>query len=141
MRNDSDSIDQKRRRVAALEKGQLVELVAELWVAVEGLVDGAADSSRSTTGSKSRSKIGINLTKAWTEILRRLSTYKHFRSADIILVSREFQKEGKINRVQTSGSARAQLCQLARKGIIKRLGGGNYRVSEDTKKALALSKR
>jgi hypothetical protein len=136
MRNDTDSIDQKRRRLAAIEKGQLVELVAELWVSVEALMQGTAKSSRSITGSKGRSEIGIKLTKAWAAILRRLSTYKHFRAADVILVSRDFQQHGNIGRIQTPGSARAQLCQLTRKGIIKRLGGGNYRVTEQTKAAL-----
>jgi hypothetical protein len=139
MRDDVDRTEQKRRKLAAIGKEQLIELLVELWVSAESLVDGAAEAPRRS--AKDKSKFSVRLTKTWTAILRRLSTFKHFRAADVILVSREFQNDGKISRIQTPGSARAQLCHLTRKGVIKRLGGGNYRVTEQTKNALEHSRR
>lgn len=141
MLGDTDSIDQKRRRLAGIEKDRLVELLAKLWVSVEAFLDDAVDSGQTPTNSKSTNRSDVKLTKAWTAILGRLSTYKHFRGTDIVLVSRELQKNGSINRIQTPGSARAQLSHLTRKGMIKRLGGGNYCVTEQTKAVLGQSRR
>jgi hypothetical protein len=134
MRNDSDLIEQKRRRLAGFDKQQLVDLLAYVLVAVETLGDGGSIRPLTTTESGDRGDLKV--TKAWALILRKLSTYKHFRATDAVLVSREFHKDGKINRIQTSGSARAQLCLLTRKGVIRRLGGGNYIVPDETKRAL-----
>ena len=136
-----DTIDEKRRRLASLDKDRLVELLAGFWTTVEDLLGDAADGGQARTKSKASNSAGIKLTKAWTAILRRLSSYDHFRASDVILISRDFEKTGEIDRIQTPGGARAQLCQLTKKGIIKRLGGGNYKVTEKTKAALKPSQR
>jgi hypothetical protein len=57
----------------------------------------------------------------------------------VILISRELRSSGKIDRIQTAGGARAQLCQLTKKRIINRIGGGNYKVADKTKAALTRS--
>jgi hypothetical protein len=119
-----------------MDKGELVDLVAKLWVSVEAMMDNTENSNMPGSESKARSNANLKFTKAWTAILRRLSTYRHFRAGDVILVSQELQREGTISRIQTPGGARAQLCQLTKKGAIKRRGGGNYQVTPQTKNAL-----
>jgi hypothetical protein len=132
-------IDHKRRELTALDKQQLVELVAHILAAVEAFAEGNVHPIRLPDAPKGPNAEQLSLTKAWTLILRRLSDYKHFRANDVILVSREFERDGKISRVQSPGSARAQLCLLTQKGIIKRLGGGNYFIPDSTKQALKKS--
>ena len=49
------------------------------------------------------------------------------------IVAQELLKTGTIGKEQTRGGIRAQLSLLTKKKIIKRLGGGNYRVADDAK--------
>jgi len=140
MQSVEDMIAEKSRRLASLEKDRLVELLAGFWITVEMLLEGQPSHSNGKTRDKSKAFPTVKLSKAWTGILRRLCTYKHFRASDIMLISREFEKSGEINRAQTPGSTRAQLSHLTKKGVIKRLGGGNYRVSEQTKADLTRSR-
>ena len=141
MRDDIDPFEEKRRRLAGFDKPQLVELLASILVSVETLVGADASQNQLSPISKGGGETEMKLTKSWMLILRKLSTYKHFRASDIILVSRELFKDDKISRIQTPGSARAQLCQLTKRGITKRIGGGNYRVTDQTKRALDRSRR
>lgn len=141
MSNAIDAIDEKRRRLADLDKDRLVELLAGFWATVEDLLNDATVDDQVRTKSKGKKNADIKLTKAWAAILLRLCSYEHFRASDVILISREFHSDGKIDRIQTPGGARAQLCQLTKKRIIKRLGGGNYRVTEKTRATLKQSRR
>lgn len=141
MHNGIDAIDEKRRRLADLDKDRLVELLAGFWVTVENLLDDSAVTGNVRAKSKSSNNVDIKLTNAWRAILLRLCGYNHFRATDVILISRELQSNGEINRVQTPGGARAQLCQLTKRQVIKRLGGGNYKVTDKTKATLKQSRR
>jgi hypothetical protein len=136
MQNEIDLFAQKRSRLASFDKEQLVDLLANILVTIEALGAGDGNSIASLAATTTGTKVELRVTKAWALILHRLSGYKHFRATDAVLVSREFYKDGKINRIQTGGSARAQLSLLTRKGIIKRLGGGNYLVPDAGKRAL-----
>jgi hypothetical protein len=135
MLTEADHIEEKRRLLAAIDKEQLVLLVAKLLVSAEALLDSSALPNAAKPKPNTKN-VGLKLTKAWRLIMSRLANYAHFRADDVILVSRELQKDGAIAHIQTSGSARAQLCHLTRRGAIKRLGGGNYRVNEEIKVAL-----
>jgi hypothetical protein len=141
MQSIEDIIAEKRRRLASLEKDRLVELLAGFWITIEMLLEDDPSNAARKTKSNGRTSNNLKLTKAWTAILRRLCTYKHFRASDIILISREFQKNGEVDRIQTPGGTRAQLSHLTKKGIIKRLGGGNYRISDQAKTDLTRSGR
>lgn len=141
MRQDLSPLDQKRQRLAAIGREQLIDLVAELWISVEALIDNAQKPRGPKSADASAKNSGVKLTKTWKEIIQRLSTYKHFRAADVILVSQALHKEGTISRTQTPGGARAQLCLLTKRGVIKRRGGGNYQVIPNAKCASDRPKR
>lgn len=119
-----------RRRLAAAERVRdraYTELMAFLDTVTED------DIRQSSAGLPSAPLNVIRVSKAWTKILQRLSQYKRFRVTDAVTESRRLFDEDEITRPQTSGGARAQLSLLAKKGIVKRLGGGNYELAAQAK--------
>ena len=125
-------IDEKLRRLAALEE-ERARLVSELGSA------GYWSNSRTDAADRGAgwdSTAHPRLGHAWTLILTELISYRHFRANDVMRISLTLMKEGRILRDQSHASARAQLSHLTKKGVVNRLGGGNYRVSEGSKKYL-----
>jgi hypothetical protein len=79
-----------------------------------------------------------NLSPTWLAILSRLLTYKHFRAGDVVLVSNELHEQQDAIKKQKRGNVRFQLSAYAKKKLIERLGGGNYRISEKYRAVLEL---
>jgi hypothetical protein len=120
---------EKRRRLAVLE-AERAALLLDLGLAKGGHESAAAEGRpMQPTLAERYPRVG----RTWTLILTELRTYNHFRANDIGRVSYGLLKEGKILRLVSKGAARAQLSHLTKKGVVKRMGGGNYRLSERTK--------
>jgi hypothetical protein len=79
-----------------------------------------------------------NLSPAWVAILARLSKFKHFNASDVILISRELNKQQDTIKIQSHGNVRFQLSAYVKSRLIDRLGNGDYRVSDKTRIALEL---
>jgi hypothetical protein len=123
----------RRGRLAALEKERdklIIELTAyEDALANAGLVRFAI--------SESRSERLLPVSKAWRAILHRLAEFSDFNASDVSLVAQKLYKEEALRKPLTKDGVRAQLSLYAKKGIIRRRGGGSYLVTEQTKAALA----
>jgi hypothetical protein len=119
-----------RRRLAAAER-QRDRAYAQLMAFLDTVTED--DITRSSAPLPTSSINSIRVSKAWTKILQQLCRYKRFRVSDAVIESQRLSKLDKIARVQTPGSARAQISLLAKKGIVKRLGGGNYELSAQAK--------
>jgi hypothetical protein len=131
-----DQIATRRRRLAALD-GERAKLIGEL-AAYEDALTNASDRSidfatlkKPTDGQKS-----LSVSSAWRAILRRLANFKHFNASEVMLVARSLHADGILKKEQTNDGVRAQLSLYTKKGLIKRLGGGNYHLTNQTRAAL-----
>jgi hypothetical protein len=133
-------IVERRQRLAALDQERSV-VAAELGVYEDMLFNLRDDAAASELINESHldHRVNLNITRAWVAILDRLATFKHFNASEVMLVARELFKEKIITKEQTRDGIRAQLSQYAKKGLIRRLGGGNYRLTESTKASLTLN--
>jgi hypothetical protein len=131
-------IETRRSRIATLDR-ERVALVAELTAYEDALANAADGSIQSAIPKSHRPQHRLlPVSRAWRLILHRLVDFRHFNGGDVKLVAQELYDESVLRKPQTNDGVRAQLSLYARKGIIKRLGGGNYRLTEGTKAALAL---
>ncbi|MGB9370141.1 MAG: hypothetical protein WCE79_29445 [Xanthobacteraceae bacterium] len=79
-----------------------------------------------------------NLSPTWMAILARLLSFKRFNATDIQGVSQELNRKQNAIKVLSHGSVRFQLTTYAKSGLIKRIGNGDYRLSEKARAALEL---
>jgi hypothetical protein len=119
-----------RRRLALAER-QRDRAYARLMAFLDTVTED--DIARSPGGLPVSPINSVRVSKTWAKILQRLSRYKRFRAADAVIESHRLLKNNQIGRPQTPGGARAQLSLLAKKGIVKRLGGGNYELTAQAK--------
>lgn len=128
----------RRSRLATLDR-QRATLLAEL-AAYEDALANLSDGSAHVVIPKSRSqqKRLLPVSGAWRTILDHLVSFRHFNASDVKLIAQQLHKEGTLKKPQTNDGVRAQLSLYAKKQIIKRLGGGNYRLTDQTKAALTL---
>jgi hypothetical protein len=132
-------IASRRKRLAALDRERAV-LVGELTAYEDALArstDHPADPTSFEAPKESEQFLPVS--RAWLIILERLTTFPHFNTNDLMLVARELHAEGKLKKPQTNDGVRAQLSLYAKKGIIKRRGGGNYQLTENTRARLEIS--
>ncbi len=131
-------IETRRSRIATLDR-ERATLIAEL-TAYEDALANAADGSVHITIPKSRAQQQrlLPVFGAWRTILQRLADFTHFNASDVKLIAQKLYDEETLKKPPTNDGIRAQLSLYAKKGIVKRLGGGNYRLTEQTKAALAL---
>jgi hypothetical protein len=134
-------IIERRQRLIALDRERSA-VQAELGVYEEMLAnlpdDPTAAAEPTTDSSHLDDRVKLNITRAWVAILDRLAPFKHFNASEVMLVARELFKEKILSKEQTKDGIRAQLSQYTKRGLIKRLGGGNYRLTEPTKASLIL---
>lgn len=128
----------RRSRLASLEK-ERATLIAEL-TAYEDALANAADGAGQITlpASHRHQRQLLPVSSAWRSILQQLAGFKHFNASDVKLIAQKLHSDGTLRKPQTSDGVRAQLSLYAKKQIVKRLGGGNYRLTERTKTALGL---
>src|SRR5262245_49519201 len=135
----------RRQRLAAVEHERST-LLAEIRAYEDALAHATKGSTEGSPGSirratpKGPSQQGLNLSPTWTAILRRLADFKRFNAGEIMLVARELHKQQDAIKEQSPANVRSQLSLYAKRGIIMRLGGGNYRLSDDTKTTLTASR-
>ncbi len=133
-------IDTRRSRIALLDK-ERVRLIAELNAYEDALANGASGSVQITSlGNRRQQQRLLHVFGAWRAILDRLADFVRFNASDVKLVAQKLYDDGTVKKPPTSDGVRAQLSLYAKKGIVKRLGGGNYRLTEQTKAALAPSR-
>ena len=131
-------IETRRSRIASLDR-ERVRLAAELAAYEDALANADGGSHFTITSPKSRAQQMrlLPVFGAWRAILQRLLEFKHFNGSDVLLIAQKLYDEGVLKKPVTNDGARAQLSLYAKKRIIKRLGGGNYCVSEQTRAALS----
>ena len=91
-----------------------------------------AKEGRKTNAGMSQ---GLNLSAEWAAILRRLADFTAFNSGDVEIAARE------LGFTQTGVNIRSQLSAYTEKDILRRLGLGQYCVSEATKLALMVPEK
>ncbi len=127
----AQTIDLKRQ-ISALDKKR-ERLQSRLWASLESLEQ---ENLKYGTLAEPRSAVLEGVTPHWRKILACFVEHRHFRAKDVIFASRQLHKNQEIPRVQTAGSARFQLAALEKKGVLKRVGGGNYALSGRAKTEL-----
>lgn len=103
------------------------KLQQRLWASIEVL---ARENLKYDTLVDPPSQVLDGVSKNWRAILGYFVDAKRFRAREVIHVSNRLHKEGRISRGQTAGSARFQLAALEKRGVLRRLGGGNYNLSD-----------
>jgi hypothetical protein len=132
-------IASRRKRLAALDR-ERATLVGELTAYEDALAkstDGSIDLTEFREPTERNQSLPV--LRAWLVILQRMADFTHFNASEVMLVARTLYDEGKLRKPQTNDGVRAQLSLYAKKGIIKRIGGGNYRLTHDTRATLGLS--
>jgi hypothetical protein len=132
-------IASRRERLAALDS-ERAKLVGELTAYQDALAnstDGSIDLTKLKEPAERYQPLPVF--QAWLIILQRMADYKHFNASEVMLVARTLYDEGKLRKPQTNDGVRAQLSLYAKKGIIKRIGGGNYQLTDKSKTSLELS--
>jgi len=135
-------IDDRRKRLIALER-ERAKLVDELLRDVSALARAkmrSRDNREAHAPDLEADPPPLRISRSWVCILKRLSGFRTFNASEVEIAVRalraEEKNEDKKMRLQRPGSIRSQLTLLTRKGILKRLGGGNYRISDQVKKAI-----
>jgi hypothetical protein len=132
-----EQIASRRKRLAALDK-ERIALNGEIAAYADALakaLDGSIDQTKLASITAGRP---LPVSNAWRTILMRMATFAHFNSSEVMLAAQVLNQEGKLKKPQTWEGVRAQLSLYTRKGIVKRLGGGNYRLTDSTKMGLGL---
>ena len=132
-------IASRRKRLAALDR-ERTELVGEL-VAYEDALAKSSDGSIDTTNVEAliETEQSLPVSRTWLTILSRLAEFAHFNANDVMLIARALHAEDKLPKPQTNDGVRAQFSIFTKKGIIKRRGGGNYQLTENTRALLETS--
>jgi hypothetical protein len=140
--NLENQIKARRKRLADLDQ-ERSELLDQLLRDVSTLVNQNSKSRRKELLHHPTKEVEfepLNISRNWTAILTRLSGFRTFNASEVGLIVRTLRNEEatdeKRMRPQTLGNIRSQLSLLTKRNIIKRLGGGNYRLTEQTKKVL-----
>jgi hypothetical protein len=133
-------IDDYRKRLIALDKKR-ARLVNELFRDIATLAKTQTDFHGGEIEEIGRTPLKVS--RNWASILKRLSGFTSFNAGDVEIVVKalrsEEENEEKKMRVQRPGNIRSQLSLLTRKGILKRYGSGNYRVTAQAKKLFDLT--
>src|SRR5262245_11256614 len=141
-------IAMRRQRLAALDHERST-VMAEIRAYEDALAhvdedatvaSGQTRKEASKRSSRLSNQESLNLSPTWIALLRRLASFKHFNASEVILVARELHKEQSAIKEQSWSNVRSQLSIYTKRGIIMRLGGGNYRLSDKTKTALTVRK-
>ncbi len=124
----------RRNRLEALDR-ERAKLTAEL-AAYEDALTSVGEGSLQIPKSHSHQRRLLPIFGDWRAILENLVEFRHFNASDVKRVAKKLFEAGKLKKAQTSDLVRAQLSLYAKKHLIKRMGGGNYRLTEQTKVAL-----
>jgi hypothetical protein len=131
----------RRLRLAALDT-QRITVAAELATLEDALAqatDHSIPSTNSPVATVDRSSLSVGT--AWLTILERMAEFTHFNASDVGLAASQLYKDEKLKKPLTKDGIRAQLSILTRKRILKRRGGGNYLLTEETRLALGLKSK
>jgi hypothetical protein len=130
-------IASRRQRLAMLDR-ERAELAGEL-VAYEDALAKSSDGDATNLEAIREPQQSLPVSRTWLTILSRLAEFTHFNANDIMLVARALHAENKLPKPQTNDGVRAQLSLFTKKGIIKRRGGGNYQLTDNTRARLETS--
>jgi hypothetical protein len=138
-------IGKRRQRLAAIdtERNQLSAELTALEAALEHSQDPANEADLNDANrpkSRLSKRPSFNLSPTWVAILERLSGFQHFNARDVRQIAATLHREQTAIKEQTYGNVRVQFSLYTKRGILKRLGGGNYKVSEMAKIALRACK-
>ena len=127
----------RRNRLASLDR-ERATLIAELSAYEDALANEANSSAEfNLRGNYKERERSLPVSKAWRAILQRLADFRHFNASDVKLVAQKLYDDGTLKKPQTNDGVRAQLSLYAKKGIIRRKGGGSYLLTDQTRSALA----
>jgi len=126
----------RRKRLETLET-ERVTIIAELR-AYEDALAKSPGAPIGPEGLRKSEPESLRVFGAWSTILQRLAEFKRFNARDVMLEARILYNEGKLQKPQTNDGVRAQLSIYAKKGIVKRVGGGHYCLTNNARAAFPL---
>lgn len=123
-------IEVRRSRIAILDR-EREQLLVELIEFERAL------SLPGTQATHQRPVRPLPVLGAWFAILQALAEYKRFNAKEVRLVAQKLFSDGVLKKELTRDGVRAQFSLYTKKGIIRRMGGGNYCLTEKTKNNLS----
>jgi hypothetical protein len=122
-------IEVRRSRIAILDR-EREQLLIELVEFERAL------SLRGTDAAHQKPVRPLPVFGAWLAILQSLAEHKRFNAKEVRLVAQKLFSDGVLKKELTRDGVRAQLSLYTKKAIIRRMGGGNYCLTEKTKNGL-----